>query len=56
MGKQKTKGDNYLYDVGDVVNGVLITEQCVKKSKNGITHHKTNTIVMRFLCLYKFRF
>lgn len=35
MGKQKTMSErSYLYNVGDVVNNLLITEQCIEKEKN----------------------
>lgn len=37
MGRTKTTGKrHYLYNIGDVVNGVLITEQCLKQEKSGL--------------------
>lgn len=36
MGKQKTKG--HKYEVGSIVNGLVITEQCYKQDKSGVKH------------------
>lgn len=53
MEKQKTKHDkNHLYDVGDIVNGLLITEQCYKRQKNGhmIKAYKYQCIACGYDC------
>ena len=36
MGKEKIK--NHLYEVGSIVNRLIITEQCHKQDKSGIKH------------------
>ena len=27
---------HYLYDIGDIVNGILITDKCLKQEKSGL--------------------
>lgn len=53
MKQQKVKvGSNYLYNVGDVVNGLLITEQCCKTDKQGHAHkaYKYNCLTCGYGC------
>lgn len=52
MGKQKKKlGSKYLYEVGEVVNGLIITEQCRKQENTRtIKAYKYKCLTCGFAC------